>query len=85
MPGILYDSSQNPANPVPANEILSPVYAWSNTFDKLPNFGTTQMSTDTNRVIRFRDYYIENIGSSRLKLVEFLPSTEQQLLYVPEG
>ena len=60
--GILYNSTLNPANLAPAKQVLSPAYAWSNTYDKLPVFGLTQFMSNTNRIIRFRDYYAENLN-----------------------
>jgi hypothetical protein len=56
--GTLYNSSDNPANATPANEVLSPTYLWMNSTSPNPNYGLA--SADTARVVQNRDYYTEN-------------------------
>ncbi len=60
--GILYSGS--PASPASsANESLSPVYVWSNTFNGgAPSFGVQGVNSASLRVIRSRDFYVENIN-----------------------
>lgn len=65
--GILYNPT-NPATPTsPAAEALSPTYIWSNTFNGgSPSFGTNMsgIGTDTARVIRSRDFYVESTNQA---------------------
>jgi hypothetical protein len=61
--GILYNSSDNPANATPANEVPSPTYAWMNTFSGSTP-ATSVVYSDTARVIRNRDYYSETVNQS---------------------
>jgi hypothetical protein len=63
---VLYNNS-DPATPASSStEAVSPMYAWLNTYTKLPSFGTSQITTGgtTNRVIALRDWYAENLNQA---------------------
>ena len=62
--GILYSGS-SPSPSAPANEALSPAYFWTNTFiGGSPNYGVQGINSDTARIIRSRDFYVENINQT---------------------
>ncbi len=58
----------SPTNPAPAtssSEIQSPTYIWFNTFrGGTPSFGVSGVGSDTARVIRSRDFYVENTNQA---------------------
>jgi hypothetical protein len=59
--GIMYNSSDNPANLAPANEIVSSTYLWMNSSSPAPS---ALAYTDTARVMQNRDFYLENANQS---------------------
>jgi hypothetical protein len=65
--GILYDSTESPANPVPANEVASPAYFWLNPFTGgSPSLCTSiaGVCSGSGRVMRSRDFYAENLNQT---------------------
>ena len=60
--GVLYDDA-NPARSVAANQVLSPTYVWANTFGVAP-YRYVKVTPATARVIRNREYYVEDINQA---------------------
>ena len=59
----LYNATDPATSASSANEVLSPTYIWSNSFiGGTPNFntGTSGVGSYTARIIRSRDFYVEN-------------------------
>lgn len=59
--GYLY--SNTPPRTVPANEVVSPTYAWMNSFNGA-TLGGGVVYADTARIIRNRDFYTENANQA---------------------
>jgi len=59
--GILYNSSDNPANSTPANNAPSPTYLWMNSESPAP---IAVAYSDTARVIQNRDFYMETANQT---------------------
>jgi hypothetical protein len=59
--GVLF--SGNPAPQTPANQVLSPIYMWANTFASAPVWESgTGFSVNNGRIMRNREFYVENLN-----------------------
>jgi hypothetical protein len=61
----MYNATDPGTPATSANEAVSPTYVWLNTINNgSPNFGVQGVTAFTLRVIRNRDYYVDNINQA---------------------